>query len=143
MQIYMENIIDLLDDNNRKLKRECLQIREDPKTGIYVDGLIQVSVSSLNEVIALIKEGVRNRLTYSTTMVPIEFNNLLMFVNEQNKASSRSHAVLQVFFEQRWIEVKREADSDSSKEIKKVGSKCFPGLIREVEVPQKGTAHHC
>jgi len=71
MQIYMENIIDLLDENNSRYKREreCLQIREDPKTGIYVDGLIQVSVSNLNEVIALIKDGVKNRLTYSTTQV--------------------------------------------------------------------------
>ena len=65
----MENIIDLLDESNRRNKREILQIREDPKTGIYVDGLIQISVSNLNEVISLIKDGVKNRLTYSTTMV--------------------------------------------------------------------------
>ena len=65
----MENIIDLLDESNRRNKREILQIREDPKTGIYVDGLIQISVSNLDEVISLIKDGVKNRLTYSTTMV--------------------------------------------------------------------------
>ena len=69
MQIYMENIIDLLDENNSRHKKELLQIREDPKTGIYVDGLIQVTVSNLNEVISLIKDGVKNRLTYSTIMV--------------------------------------------------------------------------
>ena len=81
MQIYMENIIDLLDDSNPRSKRdrECLQIREDPKTGIYVDGLIQVSVSSLEEVIALIKEGVKNRMTYSTTMV---LNIILLGLNK-------------------------------------------------------------
>ncbi len=65
----MENIIDLLDENNRRNKRDILQIREDPKTGIYVEGLVQISVSNLNEVISLIKDGVKNRLTYSTTMV--------------------------------------------------------------------------
>ena len=65
----MENIIDLLDENNSRHKKELLQIREDPKTGIYVDGLIQVTVSNLNEVISLIKDGVKNRLTYSTIMV--------------------------------------------------------------------------
>jgi len=43
----------------------------------------------------------------------------------QNKTSSRSHAVLQVFFEKRWIEVKKEGESESSKEIKKVTVRYF------------------
>lgn len=65
----MENIIDLLDEKFNRNKKEFLQIREDPKNGIYVEGLTQVSVSNIHEVIALIKDGVKNRLTYSTTMV--------------------------------------------------------------------------
>lgn len=76
MQIHMENIIDLLDDDIHKIKKDYLQIREDPKTGIYVEGLIQVSISNLNELIALIRDGVKNRLTCSTTMVKSLFKKI-------------------------------------------------------------------
>lgn len=69
MQIYMENIIDLLDESRNPRRKDFLQVREDPKNGVYVDGLTQISVSNINEVISLIRDGVKNRLTYATTMV--------------------------------------------------------------------------
>ncbi len=46
-----------------------MQIREDPQTGVYVNGLTQKAVRSLPELMALIKEGVKNRMSASTTMV--------------------------------------------------------------------------
>ena len=52
MQVYMEQISDLIpdnpdddlsSDNSRRLKKkEVLSIREDPKTGIFVKGLKQI-----------------------------------------------------------------------------------------------------
>jgi len=67
-QIYLENIQDLLISGQTK---DNLQIREDPKNGIYVEGLTQKSVKSLFEVLHYIKDGVKNRMTSATNMVPI------------------------------------------------------------------------
>jgi hypothetical protein len=51
----------------------------------------------MEELLKLIRSGVKNRVTSSSIM---------------NKTSSRSHAILQIFVEQRWI--------DEENEIKKV-----------------------
>lgn len=61
-----------------------MKLREDPKTGIFVDGLTQVNVKSKEQLYQLIKTGVKRRSVNSTAM---------------NKNSSRSHAVLQIFVE--------------------------------------------
>jgi hypothetical protein len=87
MQIYMEIITDLI--NKEKPNKGGLQIREDPKTGIFVGGLEQISVQNEFEVMQLISDAAKSRNTSATSM---------------NKNSSRSHAVLQVSLEQRWIE---------------------------------------
>jgi kinesin family member 5 len=87
MQIYMEVLTDLL--IKTKQPKSTLQIREDPKTGIFINGLEQVSVQNEFEVMRIISEAAKARSTSSTSM---------------NKNSSRSHAILQVVLEQRWIE---------------------------------------
>lgn len=87
MQIYMEIITDLL--SRSKQNKSGLQIREDPKTGIFINGLEQISVQNEFEVMQIISEAAKARSTSATSM---------------NKNSSRSHAVLQINFEQRWIE---------------------------------------
>ena len=69
--------------------KDNLRLREDPKTGIFVDGLTQVTVKSSEQLHQLIKMGARRRSVNVTAM---------------NKQSSRSHAVLQVLVEQRWVE---------------------------------------
>ena len=103
----MEIITDLLNENpdfKRGRQVESLQIREDPQTGIFVHGLSQRAVTSLQEVLALIKEGVRNRMTSATTMVRGLSKAALTFIFLQNRTSSRSHALLQILIEQRWYE---------------------------------------
>jgi hypothetical protein len=96
IQIYMENINDLLDETKAK---ESLQIREDPELGVFVGGVTQKSVSSVTEVLNLIKKGVKQRITQATTM---------------NKTSSRSHVLIQILVEQRWIETVLEEESQNS-----------------------------
>lgn len=84
IQIYMEIITDLL--NKSKQPKGGLQIREDPKTGIFINSLEQRSVQSEFEVMQIISDAANSRSTSATSM---------------NKNSSRSHAVLQVTLEQR------------------------------------------
>ena len=86
IQIYMEIITDLLSPQKSKTG---LQIREDPKTGIFINNLEQISVQNEFEVMQIISEAAKARSTSATSM---------------NKNSSRSHAVLQVTLDQRWIE---------------------------------------
>lgn len=64
LQIYMENIMDLLDST-----KVNLTIKEDPKNGLFVDNLTQVVVQEPQDVIQLIKEGSQNRAVSSTNMV--------------------------------------------------------------------------
>lgn len=71
----MENIVDLLDPDSKPL-----QIREDPKEGIYVEGLTQAMAASPRGVLQAIQQAVTRRMTTST---------------RQNHTSSRSHAILQ------------------------------------------------
>lgn len=66
--------MDLLDPSSINL-----HIREDIKMGVYVEGLIEEPISNVNDMIALITKGSRNRHVGSTNM---------------NKESSRSHSVL-------------------------------------------------
>ena len=87
MQIYMEVLTDMLAKS--KQTKGTLQIREDPKTGIFINGLEQQSVQNEFEVMQIISEAAKSRSTSATAM---------------NRNSSRSHAVLQVTLEQRWIE---------------------------------------
>mgnify|MGYP001052303571 CR=1 FL=1 len=122
MQVYMEQITDLIVEDFDELKdqpkgpmnfkknqsygnivKDGLQIREDPKTGIFVKGLKQIKVNSEEELLNLIKYGSRFRITNETSM---------------NKKSSRSHAILQILVEQKWIET--ENNDPSTTPMKKV-----------------------
>lgn len=100
LQIYMEQITDLLApmpfgetrgtvSSRGGTGSKSLTIKEDPKTGIFVHGLTLKKIRSKEELLNIIKRGARFRSTNATTM---------------NKNSSRSHAILQVFVEQRWVE---------------------------------------
>lgn len=74
LEIYNEQIMDLLNPTSQNL-----QIREDIKKGVYVEGLVEEVSSSAHEMLDLIKKGAQKRHTGSTLM---------------NKESSRSHSVL-------------------------------------------------
>ena len=80
LQIYNEAISDLL-----KPERSNLTIREDPKRGVYVDGLSEWVVRSPAEIYGLMERGGAVRATGETKM---------------NEVSSRSHAVFIVIAEQ-------------------------------------------
>lgn len=73
VEIYLERIRDLLDP-----KRQNLQIREDPKRGIYVEGMSEEYVNSVEEMMELMYLGSENRAQAATGM---------------NEGSSRSHSV--------------------------------------------------
>ncbi|XP_023547738.1 kinesin-like protein KIN-12C isoform X2 [Cucurbita pepo subsp. pepo] len=82
LEIYNEQITDLLEPSSTNL-----QIREDSKKGVYVDNLTEHSVSSLNDVVELLLQGVANRKMAATYM---------------NSESSRSHSVLTCIIESHW-----------------------------------------
>lgn len=80
LQIYNEIISDLL-----KVERTSLQIREDRKKGVFVEGLSEWAVRSPNEIYSLMQRGALSRATATTKM---------------NDLSSRSHAVFLIIVEQ-------------------------------------------
>ncbi|XP_024019749.1 kinesin-like protein KIN-12B [Morus notabilis] len=81
LEIYNEQITDLLDPNQRNL-----QIREDVKSGIYVDNLTEECVRSMSDVKQLLMKGLSNRRTGATSI---------------NAESSRSHTVFTCVLESR------------------------------------------
>eukprot|EP00743_Colponemidia_sp_Colp-15_P008644 GILK01009407.1.p1 GENE.GILK01009407.1~~GILK01009407.1.p1 ORF type:complete len:1148 (+),score=247.81 GILK01009407.1:126-3569(+) len=80
LQIYNEVISDLL-----KPERTNLNIREDKRKGVFVEGLSEWVVRSPAEIYSLIQRGAMARATASTKM---------------NDVSSRSHAVFIIIVEQ-------------------------------------------
>ena len=73
LEIYNDTINDLLAPELKNL-----QIREDIKTGAYVEALHQETVTSFDDTFKLLERGIKNRHTGSTSM---------------NPESSRSHSV--------------------------------------------------
>ena len=78
IEIYNENVIDLLNNENDNIS---LMIIEDPSKGVYVPNLNEFKINNTNELKKLISQGNKRR-----TMAP----------TNQNKFSSRSHAILQL-----------------------------------------------
>ncbi|KAG0558177.1 hypothetical protein KC19_10G010000 [Ceratodon purpureus] len=81
LEIYNEQITDLLEPSQRNLL-----IREDTKTGVYVDSLSEEFVSSVHDVTRILAKGLANRRVGATTM---------------NSESSRSHSVFTCVIESR------------------------------------------
>ncbi|WOL11373.1 kinesin-like protein KIN-12A [Canna indica] len=73
LEIYNEQITDLLDSTQKNL-----QIREDVRTGVYVDCLTEEYVHTMKDVMRLLTKGLANRRTGATSV---------------NMESSRSHCV--------------------------------------------------
>ncbi|XP_076911441.1 kinesin-like protein KIN-12B [Bidens hawaiensis] len=73
LEIYNEQITDLLNPSQRNL-----HLREDNKTGVYVENLTEETICSMKDVTQLLKKGLSNRRTGSTSL---------------NSESSRSHSV--------------------------------------------------
>ena len=99
LQIYNEVISDLL-----KTDRTNLQIREDKKRGVFVEGLSEWAVRSPSEIYSLMRKGTQSRATASTKM---------------NDVSSRSHAVFIVIVEQMTI-LEEEPENNNRDPIKQI-----------------------
>jgi hypothetical protein len=129
LQIYNENIYDLLrkpaaggyideSDETGSIDGGGLKIREVPKSKIgltggnevcevYVSGLSEFRVETANDVIQLIETGSANRSTRST---------------DYNATSSRSHAILQLYFEIQSVEPRTERQIVSKSKLSLVGA---------------------
>ena len=100
-EIYNEELRDLLNDNNRK-SSTSLTIREDKHGSITVEGLKEVAVNSLEELMEVFRIGEANKSVGCTKM---------------NDRSSRSHAILQITLQR-----KTTLDADDEKENDKCRS---------------------
>ncbi len=80
LEIYCEQVRDLLGQDHLELK-----VREHPETGPYVEGLSKMLVTDTLTIKKLIDQGNRERITAATLM---------------NERSSRSHAILTLYFGQ-------------------------------------------
>lgn len=76
LEIYNENLRDLLDPCDKKLK-----IYASKKTGIYIKNLSDSYVESFDDILKLLDEGKKVRMVSATNM---------------NKNSSRSHAIFTI-----------------------------------------------
>lgn len=74
-EIYQEKVFDLLDSD---LSSNGLQVREDSKLGVFIDGIKEEAVSSSSDAHKILSIGYNNRHVGETSM---------------NRESSRSHAV--------------------------------------------------
>ena len=126
MEIYQEQIIDLLNpiSNSNKLdKKEQneLKIKEDPKKGMYIQGITEAEVSNAKEAKSLILTGLKSRHMAAT---------------EMNAESSRSHLLFSIYLNACYIdpkggEVKKSsrlhlvdlAGSERQKKTKAVGER--------------------
>jgi kinesin family member 5 len=84
MEIYMERIRDLLAPHN-----DNLPIHEEKNRGVYVKGLLEIYVSSVQEVYEVMRRGGASRAVASTNM---------------NQESSRSHSIFVITITQKNVE---------------------------------------
>ena len=84
MEIYMERIRDLLAPHN-----DNLPVHEEKNRGVYVKGLLEIYVSSVQEVYEVMRRGGASRSVASTNM---------------NAESSRSHSIFVITITQKNVE---------------------------------------
>ncbi|KAK1933815.1 Kinesin-like protein KIF21B [Phytophthora citrophthora] len=99
LEIYGEDIHDLLENPKSNRHSESLQLRENKKNGVWVQGLTEVKVSNTQEAMDQMRRGSLQRVTASTQM---------------NERSSRSHAVYTVKIVQRVSEQNPNKDPPAS-----------------------------
>ncbi|XP_069807137.1 stAR-related lipid transfer protein 9 isoform X2 [Dendropsophus ebraccatus] len=88
LEIYNERVRDLLHQPEQK-KPYTLRVREHPEKGPYVQGLSQHVVTEYEQVVALLEQGMENRITAATHV---------------HDASSRSHAIFTIQYTQAMLE---------------------------------------
>jgi len=103
VEIYNEELRDLLNDNKRrKSSVSSLLIREDKRGVISVEGLKEVAVRSLDQLMDVFKVGELNKSVGSTKM---------------NDRSSRSHAILTVNLEKKTVLNQNDMDEDKENSV--------------------------
>ena len=85
LEIYGEDVFDLLPGDTRGSDRPSLQVRENEGGNVVVQGQSSKSVETAEEAVDYLYQGMKNRITASTLM---------------NAGSSRSHAVYVITLEQ-------------------------------------------
>ncbi|KAL5703004.1 TRAFAC class myosin-kinesin ATPase superfamily [Ranunculus cassubicifolius] len=108
LEIYNEQITDLLDPTQRSL-----QIREDVKSGVYVENLTEELVRSMDDVTKILVKGFSNRKTGATSL---------------NAESSRSHSVFTCVVESR---CKSASDGLSSIRVSRINLVDLAGSERQ------------
>mmetsp|Transcript_27302 Transcript_27302/g.49084 ORF Transcript_27302/g.49084 Transcript_27302/m.49084 type:complete len:620 (+) Transcript_27302:1915-3774(+) len=114
MEIYNEQVRDLLNP-----AAGILHCRWNVKTGFFVEDLLVVDCTSIDDLIAVLHEGIRNRKTGS---------------HELNKDSSRSHSILIVYV----ISEIRSEDGHSFKKYGKINFVDLAGSERLKETKSAG-----
>jgi len=84
VEVYNENIKDLLVDRNTSNEDMYLDLREDNVKGVCVAGVTEIMTTNVEEIFKYIRQGNRLRTKERT---------------DANETSSRSHAVLQITVE--------------------------------------------
>ncbi|XP_045109557.1 kinesin-like protein KIF14 isoform X2 [Portunus trituberculatus] len=100
LEIYNEQIYDLLGGMSSSGSREPLRVREDPRTGPYVEGIACHAVSSMEHLMTWLMLGNRERSIAATGL---------------NDKSSRSHAVFTLKLTQTQTEDVEGEELESSK----------------------------
>ena len=97
-----EELRDLLNDNKGRKSSVSLLIREDKRGAISVEGLKEVAVRSLDQLMDVFKVGELNKSVGSTKM---------------NDRSSRSHAILTVNLEKKTVLNQNDMDEDKENSV--------------------------
>lgn len=85
LQLYNEQMADLLEDDPKAAKEQKLLIHENKQDGIYVEGLNEIVVEDPEQCLELMRRGERNRVVRQTHM---------------NAKSSRSHTLFTLLIEE-------------------------------------------
>jgi centromeric protein E len=97
IEVYNDDVRDMLVDNTSTKKSNVLKIREDPQNGLFVQNAIKVECNSLAKLFTILSSGEKNRIVAKTTL---------------NKRSSRSHLIFSIML------VSKPTTSNKSKEPK-------------------------
>ncbi|KAL0278939.1 UNVERIFIED_CONTAM: hypothetical protein PYX00_000615 [Menopon gallinae] len=101
MELYNDEIIDLLDPTQGYLRTKGIKIHEDHNGSIYVKGMTQQTVTSVAEALNLLRQGALSRTTGATQM---------------NSQSSRSHAIFTLLIkQQRLVKIEDDDPENSGK----------------------------
>ena len=107
MELYQESIIDLLKSETQNTtgkaqndKANELKIKEDPKKGMYVQGITEIEIKTAKEAKNLILMGLKSRHVAAT---------------EMNAESSRSHLLFSIYLSTSYINSRGSAVEKTSR----------------------------